>query len=268
MQGNFSVRFGADGTANLFLRATQNPPAASAPAPTEGMQVPTPAKVFAAIGAGDVMLHASRQNLSASDIKIMISNIQRQLGLPRSLWSSLAAHRLKGVLEGAKRQRTSTMVNLALPVAPALALPAPPAPSPADPNEDEEPLAPPAPPALAPTSSTEHEDDSSSEDSSKSDTEDDEPASQSTPVVTEFLEILDEDTYMKHSLYQNLSQEFDASQKELQAAQEEMIEKENRITILTCDCQTYESENEGLRAENAKLKAMLCETSDGDESGA
>ena len=132
--------------------------------------------------------------------------------------------RLRDVLQGAKRQRIRTIRNLALPAAPALALPAPPAlalpalpaPSPADHNEDEEPLAPPAHPAPAPTSPTASDDDSSSEDSSTSNTGDDEPASQSTPVDTDFPEILDEDTILKHPLYQDLSYAFDEAQNEIQ----------------------------------------------------
>ena len=121
------VVFKENGQANLVLR-----PVVVAPAPEEAPQPPTSDEVLGLIRSRPPMLlvHPSREDITVSDIKIMISNIQAypSLGLTRNTWSLAAWERLSKTLAQPKRKRKILPEEdrFVLPQPARLALPAPP----------------------------------------------------------------------------------------------------------------------------------------------
>ena len=126
------VQIRPDGTARLELAAVDRQSAQ--PAQTgQGAQVPevpTVQSVFDMIQGGDLELHATRGSITKSEIRIAMSNIQRQLKLlpgPNGNWNDECWERFRSWLQAQKRpRRTASTPLLALPAPPLMALPPPP----------------------------------------------------------------------------------------------------------------------------------------------
>ena len=80
-------------------------------------------EMLAAIAANKVPVHASRLPMSASDLRLLLNNVQKSLKLSTGMkggWSEEANHRFLGLLRKAKRVVTSTpkaLTNIATPEA-------------------------------------------------------------------------------------------------------------------------------------------------------
>jgi hypothetical protein len=113
-----------------FRRMSPDPPVVVQPGAAT-MTPPTVDEVHAKILADGWQIHASRIPLTNNDVKIQVSNVQRQHALnlipgPNGTWSVAAWQRLMSVLskeKGSKFKQNNAM--LALPAPEMLALPAP-----------------------------------------------------------------------------------------------------------------------------------------------
>ena len=131
-----SVQIFADGTATLQLRPAAAPAPAPAPPPpvVQAALEPVPGTdyIMGLLQSGALLIHPTKASVQRNDIRVAVSNVQRQLHLAPGLlggWTPEAWDRLKNWLLAAKRQRLGKapdpdqLETLPRPAVPGLATP-------------------------------------------------------------------------------------------------------------------------------------------------